>query len=114
MKNLTKIIFFLPFFVFLSCTSGVNIEIINNSKLNLEKIIIKTSFSDNNLGSLKINESKKLFLNFSKNKVKYDGIMRLFIYRGYTSKNYDFGYYSNGIPPEDIKIIITKDTVLFK
>lgn len=114
MKKLTKILFSLSLFVFLSCTSGVNIEVTNNSKLDLQKIVLKTAFSENNLGSLKINESKRIFLNFSKNKVKHDGIMRLLIYEDDIdmSKYYDFGYYSNGIPPEDIKVII-KDDIIF-
>ncbi len=40
----------------------------------------------------------------------------IYIYRNHTttSSDYNFGYYSNGIPPEDMKIIIKDDTVIFK
>lgn len=116
MKTLRKILYFLPLFVFLSCTSGVNIEITNNSKTDVKKIVIKTGFSSHDLDSLKINEAKKIFIPFNNKEVRFDGVMGLSIYKSNTttSSDYKFGYYSNGIPPSDMEIIIKHDTVLFK
>lgn len=39
--------------------------------------------------------------------------MSLSIYKKGLNKNYNFGYYSNGIPPKDVVINIKKDTVIF-
>jgi hypothetical protein len=62
---------------------------------------------------LKADESKKIFIDFKKNKTNFDGIMEFSINRNGIINNYNFGYYSNGIPPEDIIIIVKKDTILF-
>jgi hypothetical protein len=39
MKKLTKTLYFLSLFIILSCTSGVNIEITNDSKIDVKKIV---------------------------------------------------------------------------
>ncbi|MDB0025579.1 hypothetical protein N9E92_00095 [Polaribacter sp.] len=116
MKKLTKTLYFLSLFIILSCTSGVNIEITNDSKIDVKKIVIKTGFSTHTLDTLKMNEIKTIFIPFNNKEVRFDGIMGLYIYRNHTttSSDYNFGYYSNGIPPEDMKIIIKDDTVIFK
>lgn len=116
MKTLIKIFCFFYLFVLLSCSNGVNIEIINDSKIDVKKIAIKTGFSTHTLDTLKINETKTIFIPFNNKEVRFDGIMGLSIYKNNitTSSDYNFGYYSNGIPPEDMKIIIKDDTVLFQ
>ncbi|MGB0892317.1 MAG: hypothetical protein ACPGUU_08185, partial [Flavobacteriaceae bacterium] len=111
MQKINKILILLILLILSSCKSGVNIEIINSSKLDIQKIVVKTGFSTHDLAQLKINETKHLFIDF-KGKSKNDGIMGLYIYKKNkpTSIDYKFGYYSNGIPPEDIKIIIKDHT----
>ena len=62
-----KILYILSFFIFLSCKNGVNIEITNNSRVDVKRIVIKTGFSTHDLDSLKINETKKkLYLSIIK------------------------------------------------
>lgn len=116
MKILTKIFCFFYLFILLSCKSGVNIEITNDSKIDVNKIVIKTGFSTHVLDTLKMNKTKTIFIPFNNKEVHFDGIMGLYIYKNHitTSSDYNFGYYSNGIPPEDMKIIIKEDNVLFK
>jgi hypothetical protein len=113
MKKNILVFYYLSLFIFLSCKNGVNIKIVNSSNSNIKEIIIETGFSSQTLENFKTNETKKIFVDFKENKTNFDGIMELTTNRNDSLKKYFFGYYSNGLPPDDMKIIIKKDTILF-
>lgn len=113
MKSLTKLIIVFTLLFLVSCEYGTIIKVSNKSGESINEILIKTNFDSLIVNDLDSDNSSLLFLDFKKSKA-VDGIIKLTIKKSQVERNYNFGYFSNGIPPRDIDITIEKDTVLFK
>lgn len=113
MKSLTKLIIVFTLLFLVSCEYGTRIKVSNKSGESINEILIKTNFDSLIVNDLDSDNSSLLFLDFKKSKA-VDGIIKLTIKKSQVERNYNFGYFSNGIPPRDIDITIEKDTVLFK
>ncbi|MCG8762304.1 hypothetical protein G1K46_06050 [Tenacibaculum finnmarkense] len=113
MKFLITIIIIL--IVFISCEYGVNIKINNDTSQKIDSVYITNYFKTIKIREFKTNKNYKFFIDFKNNKHKGDGVFILSLFKDNVKKHYQFGYFSNGIPPnEDINVIIKKDTILFK
>jgi len=113
MKPFKYILFSISFFLLISCKYGADFEIQNNTKSNIDSVIVTNGFNSFKLYNIKFNNKKEGFLDFKKNNPKHDGqyIMQLFIKDSIKRKA--FGYYSNGSPSgSKFKIMIENDTIL--
>lgn len=100
--------------LFTSCKYGTHFEVQNNTKSNIDSLIITNGFNSLKFYNIAPNDKEKGILDFSKNNgSNNDGNYKINI----SSMNYYryqfFGYYSNGTPSESkFKIMIENDTIL--
>lgn len=107
------ILFAFQLLLLFSCDYGTNLTITNNSDNPIDSIIVATDFNSLALKELKSMETKTVFLDFKNNHHQGDGIIRLVVYKNRKIKSSQFGYYSNGVPPDDDFVIkILNDTIL--
>ena len=98
MKSFKYILISISVFLLTSCKYGVDFEIQNSNKSNIDSVIVTNGFNSLKFYDITLNEKKEGFLDFKKNNPKHDGqyIMQLYINDSIKSKA--FGYYSNGGP----------------
>lgn len=91
--------------------SGVTFYITNQSNDEVKKIELFPSSRPLIISNLKKEKTEKVFMDFS-DAAKVDGSYGITIEKGTDQlANYNFGYFTNGIPLEkEIHIVITNDT----
>lgn len=95
-----------------SCEHGVNINIQNKTSKMIDSIFIQNDFKTIKIKEVDINKNLHFFIDFTNNKHRGDGIFSLYVYKNGIKRKKDFGYYSNGIPPNNnFKITVYKDIV---
>ena len=89
-------------------TDIINIEVTNSSDENIEMVYLSTAFNEAKTADSRIDKSKTADIEFSfRNVTKSDGAYRIH-YRFVNSPDTirkDVGYYTNGIPLDDIFFI---------
>mgnify|MGYP003669957362 CR=1 FL=1 len=113
MKIFKYIFFLINIFILTSCKYGVDFEIQNNAKNDIDSVIVTNGFNYLKFNDIKFNEKKEGFLDFKKNNPKHDGQYFLKVFTKNSIKEKPFGYYSNGGPSgSKFKIIVENDTLL--
>ena len=98
-----------------SCEYGTSVTITNNTAAIIDSIIVSTGFYSDKLENIGEQNSKTIFLNFQGNTQKGDGIISLEIFKNGKIRSSQFGYFSNGIPPDDEFFVeIFNDTIIIR
>lgn len=110
-----NIIYVLIILIFCSCKKDrtVKFEVTNHSGTTIDSVII-SGLGKTKIQSLKKSQSLSTNIDYSQSETRIDGSYQIKIFENGKSRDYYFGYYTNGLPISDYDITIESDTITLK